>query len=181
LVAAWIYVLPRLGQWRPQTVLLPILLLHSFRHLGLMFLAPGATDVGLPLQFARPAAFGDLLAVPCKGLIGPWAHLYPHDGVPGPAIGFLQEALRWWDQWLKGNDTGIMAEPVLRVWMQESVRPRPFHKQRTGRWVAETQWPSPRITLTRYWLNPDRLSSLSTEETQIDFCSPQTTGLGELR
>jgi hypothetical protein len=61
-IAARIYVLPRLGQWRPQTVLLPILLLHSFRHLGLMFLAPGATDVGLPLQFARPTAFGDLLA-----------------------------------------------------------------------------------------------------------------------
>ena len=118
------------------------------------------------------------LKVPRKGLIGPWAHLYPHDGVPGPAIGFLQEALRWWDQWLKGNDTGIMAEPILRVWMQESVRPRPFHKQRPGRWVAETQWPSPRITFSRYWLNPDRLSSLSTEETQIDFRSPQTTGLG---
>src|SRR5690349_25150113 len=61
-IAAWSDVLPRLGQWRPQTVLLPILLLHSFRHLGLMFLAPGATDIGLPLQFARPAAFGDLLA-----------------------------------------------------------------------------------------------------------------------
>ena len=77
------------------------------------------------------------LKVPRKGLIGPWAHLYPHDGVPGPAIGFLQEALRWWDQWLKGNDTGIMAEPILRVWMQESVRPRPFHKQRPGRWVEK--------------------------------------------
>jgi hypothetical protein len=61
-IAARIYVLPRLAQLRPQTVLLPILLLHSFRHLGLMFLAPGATDVGLPLQFARPAASGDMLA-----------------------------------------------------------------------------------------------------------------------
>ena len=117
------------------------------------------------------------LKVPRKGLIGPWAHLYPHDGIPGPAIGFLQEALRWWDHWLKGKDTGIMGEPMLRVWMQESVRPRPFHKQRPGRWIAETQWPSPRITLAHYWLNPDRLSSGSTEETQIDFRSPQTTGL----
>jgi hypothetical protein len=42
--------------------LLPILLLHSFRHLGLMFLAPGATYEGIPLPFAYPAAFGDLLA-----------------------------------------------------------------------------------------------------------------------
>lgn len=46
----------------PQIVLLPILLLHSFRHLGLMFLAPGATYAGMPPNFAYPAAFGDLLA-----------------------------------------------------------------------------------------------------------------------
>jgi hypothetical protein len=61
-VAARLYVLPRLGQLEPRTVLLPILLLHSFRHLGLMFLAPGAIYQGLPEQFAYPAAFGDLLA-----------------------------------------------------------------------------------------------------------------------
>ena len=60
---------------------------------------------------------------PKKGLIGPWAHAYPHAADPGPRIGFLQEALRWWDHWLKGIDTGIMDEPMLRVWMQESVPP----------------------------------------------------------
>jgi putative CocE/NonD family hydrolase len=117
------------------------------------------------------------LKVPRKGLIGPWAHLYPHDGVPGPAIGFLQEALRWWDQWLKGDDTGIMAEPMLRVWMQESVPPKPFHRQRPGRWVAEDQWPSPRIALKRCWLNPDRLDDFPAGAAQLDLRSPQTTGL----
>jgi hypothetical protein len=61
-VAARIYVLPNLAKLEPRTVLLPILLLHSFRHLGLMFLAPGATYPGIPPQFAYPAAFGDLLA-----------------------------------------------------------------------------------------------------------------------
>ena len=61
-VGAKIYLLPRLHELKPQTVLLPILLLHSFRHLGLMFLAPGATYTGIPPQFAYPAAFGDLLA-----------------------------------------------------------------------------------------------------------------------
>ena len=117
------------------------------------------------------------LKVPRKGLIGPWAHLYPHDGVPGPAIGFLQEALRWWDEFLKGADTGIMAEPMLRVWMQESVAPKPFHKHRPGRWVAEKQWPSPRIACQRLWLDEERLSKAVTGGSQIDFCSPQTTGL----
>jgi hypothetical protein len=59
---ARIYLLPKLRELKPQIVLLPILLLHSFRHLGLMFLAPGATYPGMPLQFAYPAALGDLLA-----------------------------------------------------------------------------------------------------------------------
>src|SRR5262249_11732121 len=61
-VAARIYILPRLAELSPRTVLLPILLLHSFRHLGLMFLAPGAIYLGMPPQFAYPAALGDLLA-----------------------------------------------------------------------------------------------------------------------
>ena len=61
-IAARLYLLPRLNQTRPQAILLPVLLLHSFRHLGLMFLAPGATYAGIPPQFAYPAAYGDLLA-----------------------------------------------------------------------------------------------------------------------
>ena len=61
-VAARIYVLPKLADLKPRTLLLPILLLHAFRHLGLMFLTPGATYAGIPSQFAYPAAFGDLLA-----------------------------------------------------------------------------------------------------------------------
>ena len=60
--AARIYVLPNLGQCSARAVLVPILLLHSFRHLGLMFLAPGAVHDGMPPQFAYPAAFGDLAA-----------------------------------------------------------------------------------------------------------------------
>ena len=82
---------------------------------------------------------------PRKGLIGPWAHNYPRSGVPGPAIGFLQECLRWWDHWLKGIDTGIMDEPMLRVWMQDSVPPSTHYAERPGRWVAEPAWPSPNV------------------------------------
>ena len=60
-VAARLYVLPKLQDYEPRTILLPILLLHSLRHLGLMFLAPGAIYAGMPTQFTYPAAFGDLL------------------------------------------------------------------------------------------------------------------------
>jgi len=60
--AARIYVLPRLDEWGFRKVIMPILLLHSFRHLGLMFLTRGATYPGIPKEFAYPAALGDLLA-----------------------------------------------------------------------------------------------------------------------
>ena len=61
-IAARIYLFPKLRELSPRAVLLPILLLHSMRQLGLMFLARGATYRGMPPQFAYPAAFGDLLA-----------------------------------------------------------------------------------------------------------------------
>ncbi len=85
---------------------------------------------------------------PSKGLIGPWGHLYPHDGSPGPAIGFLQEAVRWWDCHLKGIDNGIMTEPKLRIYAQDAIRPRPSVPVRSGRWIAEPSWPSPNVSST---------------------------------
>jgi hypothetical protein len=63
-IAAKLYVLPRLQELQPRIALLPILLLHSTRHLGLMFLAPGSNvlepctvGVGgmMPVQLGRLA------------------------------------------------------------------------------------------------------------------------------
>ncbi|MEM7123855.1 MAG: CocE/NonD family hydrolase, partial [Pseudomonadota bacterium] len=56
---------------------------------------------------------------PRRALIGPWTHVYPHFGTPGPAMGFLQEGLRWWDRWLKGVENGIEDEPACQIWMQD--------------------------------------------------------------
>ncbi|QBI54229.1 CocE/NonD family hydrolase [Streptomonospora litoralis] len=86
------------------------------------------------------------LSVPRLGLIGPWSHKYPHLGVPGPAIGFLQQCVRWWDRWLKGVDNDVMDEPMVRTWMQESVPPSTSYEERPGRWVGEPRWPSPRVS-----------------------------------
>src|SRR5215470_11695807 len=60
-VAARLYLLPLIPRFRPQQILVPILLLHSMRHLGMMFLTRGATYPGLPSEFANEAAFGDLV------------------------------------------------------------------------------------------------------------------------
>ena len=113
------------------------------------------------------------LDVPRKGLIGPWGHKYPHQGIPGPAIGFLQEALRWWDYWLKGKENGIMDEPMLRAWQQDSVPPDNSYADRPGRWLSEHQWPSPRIREQCYYLQPNRLTVEPLPETH----TPPTLGL----
>jgi putative CocE/NonD family hydrolase len=116
------------------------------------------------------------LEVPRKGWIGPWAHLYPHEGAPQPAAGFLQEALRWWDQWLKDEDTGVMDEPMLRVWMQDSVPPAPHYEHRPGRWVAEEAWPSTGIETRTLALNRRTLDDAAGPEMPLALASPQSTG-----
>jgi hypothetical protein len=60
-VAAKLYILPWLSRIELKHVLVPILLLHSLRQLGLMFLTPGAIYSGMPPQFAYPAAIGDFV------------------------------------------------------------------------------------------------------------------------
>src|SRR5262249_12691889 len=121
------------------------------------------------------------LRVPRKGLIGPWAHAFPHLASPGPTIGFLQEALRWWDQWLKGIHTGIMDEPMLRAWIQESISPRPSYEERPGRWVADDALPSSYIAPKEYVLHPRRIEPTAGSEMALTITSPLTTGSGSGR
>jgi hypothetical protein len=89
-IAARLYVVPKLAELPPRSVLPPILLLHGFRHLGLMVLEPGATYAGLPARFAYPAAYGDLLAAARREvLIGSWASDEPR-GISTPKVQLLQ-------------------------------------------------------------------------------------------
>jgi uncharacterized protein len=94
---------------------------------------------------------------PVQGLVGPWGHRYPHLGEPGPAIGWLQECVRWWDRWLKGIDNGVEREPTLRAWVQDSVPPFTRYAERPGRWVSEPAWPSPHTRWRHHALAPGRL------------------------
>ena len=117
------------------------------------------------------------LKSPAKGLIGPWAHKYPHFALPGPRIGFLQETLRWWDYWLKGIDTGVMDEPQYRVWMQDTAPPQTHYLTRAGRWVAEPSWPSEHIQTKTYHLNKTGLGEQPGETLEIPIHTPQTLGM----
>ena len=96
-----------------------------------------------------------------------------HFALPGPQIGFLQEMLRWWDYWLKGIDTGVMDEPMLRTWMTESVEPASCLP---GRWIAEKAWPPTGLTPYRLMLTDDGLHPEGALRTPQPLCSPQTVG-----
>ncbi len=122
------------------------------------------------------------LDVPRRALIGPWGHKYPHLGVPGPTIGFLQEVVRWWDHWLKDADTGVMDEPMMRVWMQDSVPPRASYDERPGRWVGEPSWPSPHTETSEYALSGHHLvpaddDGRAPDHAEVTLQSPLSVGM----
>ncbi|MEQ9488284.1 MAG: CocE/NonD family hydrolase [Alphaproteobacteria bacterium] len=118
------------------------------------------------------------LSCPKKALVGPWGHQYAHLAFPGPKIGFMTECLRWWDYWLKGNDTGIMDEPELRAWINHSEKPRSFYEEREGHWVAEPAWPGPGVSDLQFKLSAKGLVSADSDAgmASLTIDSPQTVG-----
>ncbi|KGF69719.1 peptidase S15 [Hoeflea sp. BAL378] len=97
------------------------------------------------------------LDAPVKGIVGPWIHKYPHYAGPEPRIGFLQEARRWWDRWLKGIDNGAESLPAYRAWLMDSIAPARWVDERPGRWIAEAEWPSPAVIETSFDLGDGTL------------------------
>ncbi len=83
-----------------------------------------------------PFALVRNLRTPAQAVVGPWGHQYPHEGVPGPAAGFLQIARRWWDRWLKGAANGAEADAPFRLYVQDSAPPDACAAHRPGRWLA---------------------------------------------
>ncbi|MEZ5837618.1 MAG: CocE/NonD family hydrolase [Geminicoccaceae bacterium] len=125
---------------------------------------------------AVPAMLEHLTHVPCKGIIGPWVHKYPHFAVPGPRIGFLQEALRWWDRWLKDIKNDVEQEPAYRVYCQTGGRPQVQYEHRAGRWLAERQWPSPNVNTQRIPFGPGGLDNDTSVDGEVVIASPQDVG-----
>ena len=114
---------------------------------------------------------------PRKAVSGPWGHTYPHLGVPGPAIGFLAEILRWWDRWLKEIDNGIDREPQFHGYLSTLVPPNARHPENPGRWVAQEQWPSPEVNHRRVYFADGQLSDNPLAGDKVSLSSPQSCGL----
>jgi predicted acyl esterase len=117
------------------------------------------------------------LTVPRKSLIGPWAHNYPDDGNPGPGLDWVHEEVRWWEHWLNGKDTGIMDEPMFRIYVCEHTPVEVYPRHVPGRWVAEDLWPSPRIDAQVLYLNRAGLQPAPGEPCELEYEADKTVGV----
>lgn len=96
------------------------------------------------------------LKAPVKAIIGPWNHTFPSEPYPKPRIEWRHEAVRWFDQWLKGQKTGIMDEPRFAVYVRHWHPPGPYLEEAPGEWRYEDGWPIERIREQPFYPRPDR-------------------------
>lgn len=73
---------------------------------------------------------------PRRLMVGPDVYL------DRPLFQLHHEALRWFDHFLKGNDTGMLDEPPAQLFVS-----------RTGRWKPTTAWPLPETRFTPFHLH----------------------------
>jgi predicted acyl esterase len=92
---------------------------------------------------------------PVKAMIGPWDHDFPHNASHSPQMEWRHEAVRWFDHWLKGIDTGITDEPAFAVYVRDWHPPGPGVYDFPGRWRWEDGWPIKR-TRTETWFAQDQ-------------------------
>ena len=106
---------------------------------------------------------------PVKAMIGPWDHYFPHNAWPEPQIEWREEAVRWFDQWLKGIDTGILNEPDFAVYVRNYHPPDPSLDRVDGFWRWEDDWPINRIENQIWYAHGDH--SLSNDPAESDMHS----------
>ena len=158
-----------LDLWRERLEATPPILATWLQHQredaywkrGSVFEAP--KDITIPSYLV--SGWSDTYATPClrlfsalnvnaKVLIGPWGHTYPYTAPQG--LDWAHEEVRWWRHWLMQEDTGIMREPRVRVFLPTATAseggPIP------GRWIASEQWPPVAHSLT-FHLNTGELGA----------------------
>ena len=122
------------------------------------------------------------LSSPVKGIIGPWNHRYPHLAEPEPRIGFLQEALRWWDCWLKNIVNGCESDHDYKAFEMDSIKPERRLMSRPGRWknLDRNQLDNPNMKVLGLGLGTlGEGESIRTEYIELSDCSNVGSQTGE--
>jgi len=103
---------------------------------------------------------------PIKAIVGPWNHTYPNNADFGPRVEWRDQAVRWFDHWLKGRDTGVTHDPRLVIYMQHWHPPDPNLENVPGEWRREDEWPPPEAKNTTLYMqgNHTLAGSVATNE-----------------
>ena len=96
---------------------------------------------------------------PVRALIGPWNHSLPNNADFGPQIEWREDAVRWWDYWLKGRDTGVLQDPKLVIFMRKWFPPDPNLESVPGEWRVEKGWPPQGVKSSTLYLQANHTLS----------------------
>ena len=92
---------------------------------------------------------------PIKAIVGPWNHTFPNDAAFGPRIEWRDQAVRWFDHWLKGRQTGVERDPRLVIYVQHWHSPDPNLENVPGEWRREEVWPPKDMANSTLFLQPN--------------------------
>ena len=102
-----------------------------------------------------------------RAVVGPWNHTFPHDADFGPRIEWRDQAVRWFDHWLKGRDTGVQQDPRLVIYVQHWHPPDPNLPEVPGEWRREDVWPPKDAKPSTLFLHPDHTLSDSAAQQDV--------------
>lgn len=113
----------------------------------------------------------------CKAINGPWIHKYPHFAFPKPRLDFHQEAINWWNHWLRDEPNAVEQLPDYRAFISQATTPGGWREREQGHWVASDTWPAPSETRQLYPTTDKSLSDNSGTPAAVEICSPQDCGI----
>ena len=84
-------------------------------------------------------------------IVGPWVHsdqssryLYGQDMGEAAGIDLFDLYVKWFDYWLKGEDNGIMGDPLVQVF---NIGP--------NKWIEANTYPLPNTSFTKFYLSSE--------------------------
>ena len=105
---------------------------------------------------------------PLKAWIGPWNHGFPNDSDYGPLFEWRDQAVRWFDYWLKGRETGVLSDPKVIIYQQHWHPPGSQSQDVPGEWRAEKSWPPADATATTLYFQTEHRLAFEQRESGHD-------------
>ena len=91
---------------------------------------------------------------PVHAWVGPWNHAFPNTSIYAPRVEWRDQAVRWFDHWLKGVDNGVERDPRLIFYLQHSHPPGSEAQEVPSEWRADS-WPPHGLRRETWYLAPN--------------------------